>query len=104
MPLVCRAAGRSSVLFAIRRRPCWVRDLTGSHLVSPYLEAEQLVGAERTAVRDVGGARPRAMSTLLMRGVLLRGSNVYQWPSRNASNQAAKSIGLYGGGTPMSPR
>ncbi len=38
-------------------------------------------------------SRPRAMRTRPMRGTLLRGSNVYQWPSMYASNQAAKSIG-----------
>src|SRR6266436_3231542 len=48
-------------------------------------------------------SRPLATNTRPIRGMLFRGSKVYQRPPRYASNQAAKSIGPQGGGAPMSP-
>ena len=68
------------------------------------LKLVKVLGPNVLLIATSAASRPRAISTLPMRGVLLRASKVYQRPSRKASNHAAKSIGPYGGGTPMSPR
>jgi hypothetical protein len=49
-------------------------------------------------------SRPLAISTRPIRGTLFLGSKRYQRPPIYASNQAAKSPGPWGGGTPLSPR
>ena len=49
-------------------------------------------------------SRPRPIRTRPVRGTLLRGSNVHQRSPRYTSIQAQKSIGEWGGGTPMSGR
>src|SRR5437762_6355093 len=68
------------------------------------LKLANVLGPNVLLIATSAASRPRAISTLPIRGVLLRASKVYQRPSRKASNQAAKSIGPYGGGIPMSPR
>src|SRR6185295_2837805 len=68
------------------------------------LKLSSVDGPKLVVSATSAASRPRAISTRPMRGTLLRGSNVYQPSSRYASNQAAKSIGAYGGGTPISPR
>ena len=68
------------------------------------LKLASVLGPKVLLSATSAASRPRAISTRPMRGVLLRASKVYQRPSRNTSNQAAKSIGPYGGGMPMSPR
>src|SRR5258708_37508347 len=68
------------------------------------LKLVNVLGPNVLLIATSEASRPRAINTLPMRGVLLRASKMCQCPPRKASNQAAKSIGPYGGGTPMSPR
>jgi len=68
------------------------------------LKLFNVLGPNVVLIATSEASRPRAINTLPMRGVLLRASKVCQCPPRKTSNHAAKSIGPYGGGTPMSPR
>ena len=67
------------------------------------LKLANVLGPNVLLIATSEASRPRAISTLPMRGILLRGSNVYQWPSRRFEPRG-KSIVPWGGGAPMSPR
>src|ERR1700693_6339144 len=62
-----------------------------------------MLGPNALLIATSVASRPRAIRTRPMRGTLFLASKVCQWSSTYASNQAAKSIGPYGGGTPTSP-
>src|SRR2546430_10020181 len=68
------------------------------------LKLSSVLGPNVLLIATSAASRPRAMSTRPIRGTLFRGSKMYQRPPRYASIQAAKSIGPYGGRTPISPR
>jgi hypothetical protein len=63
-----------------------------------------VLGPKVVLIATSAASRPLATSTRPIRGILLRASNVYQWPPTKASNQALKSIGAGSAGTPMSPK
>src|SRR5258708_18539907 len=63
-----------------------------------------LFGQKAVLMATSAASRPRATRMRPILGTLLRGSNVCHWPPRKASNHPAKSMGAYGGGTPMSLR
>ncbi len=68
------------------------------------LKLSNRLGPNVVAIATSDASRPRAISTRLLRGVLLRGSKMCQRPPIQASNHAAKSPGGKGGGVPTSPR
>jgi len=68
------------------------------------LKPASVFGPKVLVIATSVASRPRAMRTRPMRGTLFRASKVCHCPSRYTSNQAAKSIGPWGGGTPISPR
>ena len=57
------------------------------------LKLVKVLGPNVLLIATSEASRPRAISTLPIRGVLLRASNVYQRPSRNASNQPRNPSG-----------
>jgi putative flippase GtrA len=54
-------------------------------------ERSNEVGSNIIVMATFAASRPRASKTLQIRGASFLGSNVYQWPPKNASNHAAKS-------------
>ena len=97
LPLNCGSVMAPSMPEAQRNQPAATSSVHTLKLVN-VLAPNALLSATSAA------SRPRAISTLPMRGMLLRASKVCHCPPRYTSNQAAKSIGPYGGGMPMSPR
>ena len=53
-----------------------------SHFVRPDLETDQRIGPEGWVIGTSAASRPWAISTRPIRGMLLRGSNVYHCPPR----------------------
>lgn len=95
-----RQPGRPGALWQVAARMSFP---AGNSLVSTKKRLSACGPNE--AKRAVSAAsRPYAIAILPVRGRLWRASNVYQWLSMQASNQAEKSIGAGSGGTPMSPR
>src|SRR6185369_4398673 len=75
-------------------------DAIGQDAISSVrtMKLSRVVGPKVMMSATSAASLPLAMRIRPMRGMLLRGSNVYQPSPRYASNQAAKSIGAYGGG------
>src|SRR5437879_6101429 len=97
--LLAQHAGRGA---PPRERPLLTRRRTQPARTSSVhtLKLVKVLGPNVLLIATSDASRPRAIKTLPMRGVLLRASKMCQCPPRNASNQAAKSMGPYGGGTP----
>src|SRR5580765_7498361 len=73
--------------------------ISSTHTLKPT----SVLGPNALLMATSVASRPRAIRIRPMRGTLFRGSKVCQCPSTYASNHAAKSITLYGGGVPASP-
>ena len=78
----------------------YVRRVTHVERAEPFVipsvkvrKLSSVVGSNVVIMATFAASRPRASKNLPMRGALFLGSNVYQWPSTNASNQSAKSPG-----------
>src|ERR1019366_1721124 len=52
----------------------------------------RVLGPNVVVMATSAASRPRAINTRPIRGTLFRGSNMYHWPPRYASNHPAKSI------------